>query len=74
MFKEIWYEVFEWTYQSKITTNWLTVVEVAEELVVQSVGRVMAGSLFSWFIRRLLSLTRRYYQQMQQRKIMFTHV
>jgi len=46
----------------------------AEELVVQSVGRMTAGLLFSWLVRRLLSLARHYHQQMQQRKITFRHV
>ena len=41
---------------------------------MQSVGRVTSGLLFSWFVRRLLSLARRYYQQMQHRKIMLRHV
>jgi len=36
----------------------------AEELVVWSVGRVTVGLLFSWLVRRLLSLARHYNQQM----------
>lgn len=41
---------------------------------MQSVGRVTASLLFSWLVRRLLSLARHYHQQMQHKKIMLRHV